>query len=487
MPPTLNTRKSIVLFRQDLRLSDNPALFHAAKKGAVIPVFIYDDSLQTSESWFYGSASKWWLHHSLCSLKAQFSQHGLELLVFKGKALDILTELSKLAQARHIYWNRRYAPEYIKHDSILKSRLISCGLKVTSFNSHLLNEPWEIINQQGNTYKVFTPYWRQCIYKLSQEKPVPLPLVIPPLKACKIKTKSIDIHNLELLPSKPNWAKQFDKQWSPGEAHAQSKWNNFIQDSIYNYEEHRNIPSIKGTSLLSPHLAFGEISPRQIWHDIQVELLNGSNKDLECYLSEIGWREFSYSLLYNFPHIDKENFKEQFNKFTWNSDKNLLTAWQQGNTGYPLVDAGMRELWQTGYMHNRVRMIVASFLCKDLLLPWQLGAQWFWDTLLDADLASNSASWQWCAGSGADASPFFRIFNPITQSEKFDKEGAYIKKWVPELSNLPEKFIHKPWDAPSDILLLAKVRLGDTYPHRIVNHKLAREDALLRYSKIKDT
>jgi len=324
MPSSLNSDKSIVLFRHDFRLRDNPALFHAAKNGSVIPIFIYDDSLKNSAFWLYGSASKWWLHHTLYSLKAQFSQYDIEFLVFKGNSFNILTELSKITQVNHIYWNRRYTPEHVKHDTVLKSQLASYGLKVTSFNSHLLNEPWEIVNQQGKTYKVFTPYWRKSVYNLTQEKPTPLPLPIPSLRACNIKTNSIDINDLKLLPSKPNWAIQFEDTWKPGEHEAQAKWNNFIHDSIYSYAENRNIPSIQGTSLLSPHLAFGEISPRQIWHDIQTELLNSTNKDLECYLSEIGWREFSYSLLYNFPHIDKENFKEQFNNFTWNSDQGCI-------------------------------------------------------------------------------------------------------------------------------------------------------------------
>ena len=272
-----------------------------------------------------------------------------------------------------------------------------------------------------------------------------------------------------------------------GETHAQQVWDDFLKNSISRYEDSRNIPSIAGTSKLSPHLAFGEISVRQIWHDVmqQKSIDRQHNDDLDRYLSEIGWREFSYYQLYHFPELPKKNFNPRFNHFQWDKPSAQLKAWKKGMTGYPLVDAGLRELWQTGYMHNRVRMVVASFLCKDLLIHWQEGAKWFWDTLLDADLASNSASWQWCAGCGADAAPFFRIFNPTTQSEKFDTEGLYIRRWIPELSKMPNKYIHKPHEAPYEVLQQAQVEIGKTYPKPIVDHKSARLEALERYKSLK--
>ena len=486
--------KSIVLFRRDLRLHDNAALFHALSQGSVLLIYINDNSEQENLNWSIGGASKWWLHHSLQALNHQFNKQNHHLYFFQADAeqsvFNVLFELCQNNNCQHIFWNRRYEPNNIAQDTELKKQLINAGITVHSFNNNLLSEPWQQMNKQGTPYKVFTPYWRHCKNGFLSQSLIPEPLPQPSLSNIKnnwLVQNDVSLEEFNLLPEKPNWAAEFKHYWQVGEQAAQQTWDNFLSDSINKYDESRNIPSINGTSKLSPHLAFGEISVRQIWYDVMQHRIHGqsSNEDLDRYLSEIGWREFSYYQLYHFPQLPEENFNLRFNNFHWNKQNLQLEAWQQGLTGYPLVDAGMRELWQTGYMHNRVRMVVASFLCKDLLIHWQAGAKWFWDTLLDADLASNSASWQWCAGCGADAAPFFRIFNPTTQSEKFDSDGLYIRRWVPELKNLPNKYIHSPSNAPLTVLTKAKVTLGKTYPKPIVDHKTARLDALERYKNLK--
>lgn len=492
--PTLPPAKSIVLFRRDLRLCDNYALYNANSQGNILPVYIHDNA-KSNQTWPIGGASQWWLHHSLKQLDTEFTKQSHRLHIFSTKHSnstgDILVKLCQDNQCNTIYWNRRYEPEHIHHDTALKSFLLENNIHVESFNNNLLSEPWQQVNKQGTPYKVFTPYWRYCKNRFHTESNVPEPLRAPQLNTPEKPWKTDDqitLDDLNLLPKNPNWANDFDTHWQAGEIAAQDAWQDFLNNSINRYEDARNIPSVAGTSKLSPHLAFGEISVRQIWHDVQQHLTleTKNSQDLDRYLSEIGWREFSYYQLYHFPKLPEKNFNAKFDHFSWKQPNDTLIAWQKGLTGYPLVDAGMRELWQTGYMHNRVRMVVASFLCKDLLIHWQEGAKWFWDTLLDADLASNSASWQWCAGCGADAAPFFRIFNPTTQSEKFDPEGLYIKKWVPELSNMPKKYLHKPAEAPIEILKQANVILGTTYPRPIVDHKSARLEALERYKQLKE-
>jgi len=486
--------KSIVLFRRDLRLNDNAALFHALSQGQTLPIYIYENTEYENHDWSIGGASKWWLHHSLHALNCQFKEQSLCLHFFQTNAeqsvFNVLLKLCQDNNCQHIFWNRRYEPSNIEQDTNLKKQLTDVGLTVHSFNNNLLSEPWQQLNKQGKPYKVFTPYWRHCKNGYLSESPIPTPLPSPKFPQEKTHWQAehqITLNELNLLPTQPNWAKSFKTHWQAGEQTAQTNWDEFLKDAINHYDDSRNIPSIHGTSKLSPHLAFGEISVRQIWHDVlQCQAhKNFSTADLDRYLSEIGWREFSYYQLYHFPNLPTENFNPRFNNFRWNTKNETLTNWQRGLTGYPLVDAGMRELWQTGYMHNRVRMVVASFLCKDLIIHWQEGAKWFWDTLLDADLASNSASWQWCAGCGADAAPFFRIFNPTTQSEKFDKNGHYIRRWIPELSNLSNKYIHSPANAPASVLTDAGVTLGETYPYPIVDHKTVRLDALERYKHLK--
>ena len=465
--------KTIVWIREDLRIFDNPALHYAAQKGAVLPVYIYPEGL--------GGASYWWLHHSLEKLIAKFDQQGVQLILQSGKPEKILQSLSKKIGADEVVWNRVYSPVGIDQGKKVKEAL--SHIKTQSFNAQLLIEPTQILNKQGTPFKVFTPFWRHCQSILN-----PLPLLSEPkLKGIDGPIESQTLESWGLLPTKPNWAQGLSQRWQVGEDKAQKKWSTFLESTIDRYKEGRDFPAQDNTSYLSPHLAFGEISPKQIWFDVQqaiasneIDSVNGAK-----FLAEIGWREFSRYLLVHFPHVIENPFNNRFEDFPWQNAPTLLNAWKQGQTGYPIVDAGMRELWATGYMHNRVRMVVASFLTKHCLMHWREGVDWFWDTLVDADIANNTASWQWASGCGADAAPYFRIFNPILQGEKFDKEGAYIKKWLPELEKLPTKYINKPWEADLTTLQQAEVSLDENYPHPIVNHREARELALNSYQSIK--
>lgn len=471
---------SLVWLRQDLRLSDNPALFEAAQRGKIAVVYILDD--ESPGLWKMGGASRWWLHHSLVALQADLKSHGISLILRKGKALSVLEKLVHELKVTSLYWNRCYEPYAIQRDQEIKSFFKEKGLEVRSFNGFLLVEPFEIQTKTGGFYKVYTPFWREILRRGMSQKPLPKPIMMTPVSE---SARSDTLDDLNLLPKKPNWAAGFSGLWRCGERAAHEKCLQFLNEQLDHYARGRDFPSQVVTSLLSPHLHFGEISPLQIWYICETfcELheKSMSEENMARFLSELGWREFAYHLLYHDPKLPERPMKEAFEKFQWDENEVFLKAWQRGKTGFPIVDAGMRELWQTGYMHNRVRMIVASFLTKDLFIPWQEGARWFWDTLVDADLASNSVSWQWVAGSGADAAPYFRIFNPHLQSQKFDPSGDYIRKWVPELKEMPDQYIHAPSAAPSLILQGAGVRLGVTYPLSIVNHDVQRQKALERY------
>lgn len=467
--------KTVYLFREDLRLFDNPALTAAAKDSKLVLLFVYPSGL--------GGASYWWLHHSLKQLQAALHEHQIELVLRAGDAASQVLQVAREVQADRVVWSRVYSPAGIEFGKSLKHSLAAEGITASSYNGQLLIEPSKVLNKQGSPYKVFTPFWRAC--RDSLEPPLPLP--VPQLIAAKHNCHSDSLDDWQLLPTKPNWASGLAQRWQPGEAGAQQRWESFVNETIEFYKEGRDFPAREDTSMLSPHLAFGEISVRQIWHEL-VALINSGEVDQgngNKYLAEIGWREFSRYLLVHFPQLVEQPFNSKFLDFPWQNSAELLAAWQQGKTGYPIVDAGMRELWTTGYMHNRVRMIVASFLTKHCLLHWQLGAEWFWDTLVDADIGNNTASWQWVAGCGADAAPFFRIFNPILQSEKFDKNGTYIRTWVPELQQLPNKHLHKPWAAGADVLEAAGVVIGESYPAPVVDHQTAREQALAAYQAIK--
>jgi len=466
---------ALVWFRQDLRCIDNPAFALACNENeTLIPLYIRDEDVMPIRG-----AQKWWLHHSLLSLQKTLAKMNLSLMLHEGSALKIITTLVDELHIDKVYWNRCYEPLIIQRDIVIKQMLKDRGIHVISCNGSLLNEPWTIKNQSGTFFKVFTPYWRHCLQHINM--PVPATILRYP-KGLTLATQHVSDWNL--LPTSPNWAASFERYWQPGEDGAQKRLIDFINHHLAGYKESRNNPACDATSKLSPHLHFGEISPWQIWRALEQIKLNPAYdwQSVECFLSEIGWREFSYYLLYHFPELPHLNYKSEFNAFPWKTCDSALHAWHKGKTGYPIVDAGMRELWHTGFMHNRVRMIVASFLTKNLLIDWRQGASWFLDTLVDADLASNSAGWQWVAGSGADAAPYYRIFNPVLQGEKFDPEGLYIRRWVPELTNVRNKWIHQPWAATSDKIGLS---LGIDYPYPLVDHLETRKFALNIYQKIK--
>lgn len=470
--------KHIMWFRQDLRLTDNPALHAACRNNAsILPIFILDD--EHAGQWKKGAASRWWLHHSLNSLNISLNE---KLQIFQGDAHSILLQLAQDTQADAIYWNRCYEPWRIARDTTIKQSLKQHDIAAHSFNSSLLYEPHEILKNDGTPYKVFTPYYKNGCLKHPKPPRVPLPL--PDSLNLLEHDTAISIDALQLLPDTP-WDGTMQTCWAQGEDAAQKRLAHFLDTGLKHYKDNRNRPDMSGTSGLSPYLHHGEISPNQAWYAAQHAIAEqGCEENSAVFLSEIGWREFGYYLLYHFPIFPTENFQPKFDGFGWNNNTDWLEKWQCGQTGYPIVDAGMRQLWQTGWMHNRVRMIVGSFLIKDLLIDWREGEAWFWDTLVDADLASNSTGWQWVAGSGADASPYFRIFNPITQGEKFDPNGDYVRTYVPELAKLDKKYIHKPWEASTDILEHACIRLGRDYPKPMVDHKQARDEALRRFKEL---
>ena len=465
-------------FRQDLRLSDNPALDSAAQYETLIPIYILDEV--NSGEFKMGAASKWWLHQSLTKLNDSLDG---KLLVYQGNPHEILNKLIEEQEVSYVTWNRCYEPWRIDRDKEIKRNFEDKNVTVESFSASLLWEPWTISKDDGTPYRVFTPFYKKGC--LNSEEPR-LPAGKVDLSNLYSEDLSSDsITDLNLLPT-IKWYESFEEEWNPGEIGAEQNLNSFLDSGLLNYKEGRNFPSQEFVSRLSPHLHFGEISPNEVWYRAKTkEGISGIEKSLAHFHSELGWREFSYYLLYHFPDLPNKNFQEKFDIFPWQENEEFLALWQKGNTGYPIVDAGMRELWQTGYMHNRLRMIVGSFLVKNLLIDWRFGERWFWDCLVDADLASNSASWQWVAGSGADAAPYFRIFNPITQGLKFDPEGEYTKKYVPELRDLPNKYLFSPWEAPENILADAGIELGKNYPKPMVDLKLSRETALEAFATTK--
>jgi deoxyribodipyrimidine photo-lyase len=456
-------KKTIIWLRNDLRLSDNGALDYAYKnRHELLFLYIFDGSSSI------GSASKWFLHKALNSFQKDIKQrYNADLLIKSGNPKEILREAVKKYDINSIVWNRVYEPKAIKRDVKIKEYFKQNDLEVKTFNSSLLFEPSKIQNLSKSYFKVFTPFWKKCLTKISQ---VSTPHKTPEsLQLVKIDSPdSLDLKDLNLLPKNPNWANDWDTLYNVGEEEAHNLAEKFMNNRMLNYVEGRDFPATNNTSFLSPYLHFGLISPKQIYFK---SMMFAHNAGLSHFLSEIGWREFSHHLLYHFEELPTKNFKPKFDNFIWENNKEDLEKWQKGMTGFPLIDAGMRQLWQTGWMHNRIRMVVASFLTKNLLIDWRIGQEWFWDCLVDADLAANSASWQWVAGSGADASPYFRIFNPITQSQKFDPKGEYIRKWVPEIAHLSDKEIHLP------------VNRGE-YPEAMIDLKLSRNRALAVYKSI---
>ena len=452
-------------FRQDLRLSDNPALTSAARHGCVLPVYILDD--RNAGEYAMGAASRWWLHHSLESLNTSL---GGMLSVYRGNPADILTDIMDRYDVKAVYWNRCYEPWRTERDAAIKAYLTTKGIETESYNGSLLWEPWTIKKDDGTPYKVFTPFFRKCCAQLPRE-PLPSPGNV---NYHRDKKGSLKIEQLELLPE-IRWDRQLEPNWTIGEEAAQKRFRQFIDKGLAQYKDGRDFPSKPYVSKLSPGLHFGEISPHQLWHTLRAI---ADNRHVDHFCRQLGWREFSYSQLYHHPDLPVKNLQSKFDYFPWADDETMLRAWQQGQTGIPMVDAGMRELWQTGYMHNRVRMIAGSFLVKNLLLHWHHGERWFRDTLVDADLANNAASWQWIAGCGADAAPYFRIFNPVTQGQKFDPDGRYIRQFVTEIAALPDKYLFSPWEAPDDILKGAGIELGTAYPKPVVDLRISRQRAL---------
>ncbi len=472
----------ILWYRQDLRITDHPALLAADASGKpVIPCYILDDD--SPGHWQLGGASRWWLHHSLEALNQELTDLGSGLVIRQGESHAELERLIEETGADQVFCSRGYEPWASQLEQSLHSALAARNVELKRYPGSLLFEPEQVLTGGGLPYKVFTPYWKACL-----KQPTPAPPKAPPAGVSAVNgISSLTLQDLALLPTKPDWASHWPELWQPGSAGAEKLLTRFFSSGLQDYSEGRNHPAKDTTSRLSPHLHFGEISPRTLWHAAksQLEQKPEMAEQVDKFLSELGWREFSHHLLVHFPHVPESAFRPAFDAFPWLGNMEHLRAWQQGRTGYPIVDAGMRELWHTGYMHNRVRMITASFLTKHLLLPWRLGEDWFWHTLLDADLANNACGWQWVAGSGADASPYFRIFNPTLQGQKFDADGDYVRQWVPELAKLPNKWLHQPELAPADVLKDAEITLGDDYPLPIVDHKAAREAALSAYAAIK--
>lgn len=468
-------RPAIVWFRKELRLADHEALATAARSGApVLPLYIHDcDTPGTVPA---GGASRWWLHQSLKALDASLKELGGALILREGPTRDVFERIIGETGATAVHATQSFEPFGTRSENDIAAQCQEHGVAFHIHSGRLLYAPKDIVTKDGRPYRVFTPFWKACL-----TRPAPRASLGIPKFSAFADIDSDPLAALRLEPSQPDWAGGLRTTWTPGERAAHDALAEFIDERMGAYGTLRNALAGKPTSLLSPYLHFGEISPTQVWHAVThaIEASGGSiEKGASSFLREIGWREFSYHLLFSFPDLPNIPLRPEFARFPWRDDPGALAAWQRGQTGYPVVDAAMRQLWETGWMPNRARMVVASFLVKHLVLPWQEGEEWFWDTLVDADLANNSASWQWVAGCGADAAPYFRIFNPIIQGQKFDPEGDYVRTWVPELAGLPTEDIHTPWKAPPGILAAADVVLGQTYPEPIVDHAAARSRAL---------
>jgi deoxyribodipyrimidine photo-lyase len=471
-----NNMPAILWFRRDLRLADNPALRAAMAGGRpMVPVFVW--APEEEGAWAPGAASRWWLHQSLEELRRALERRGSRLTICRGPSVDALLNLAQECAADAVFWNASYEPAELAREKAVEEALRGAGFAARRFPGNLLFEPGTLRGSGGNPFQVFTAFWNACRRMPAPEAPAAAPKRVPGPEEWPA---SLAVRDLQLEPE-IDWAGGLRAAWQPGEAGAAKKWKAFLREAGSAYAEGRDRPDRAGTSRLSPHLHFGEVSARQIWHAAQ----SGGGREAEPYVRQLVWREFAHHLLFHYPDTPSEPQRAAFRRFAWRTNARNLRAWQRGQTGYPLVDAGMRELWRTGWMHNRVRMVAASFLVKHLLIRWQEGAAWFWDTLVDADLANNTLGWQWCAGSGADAAPYFRIFNPVAQGGKFDPEGRYVRRWIPELARLPDRWVHRPWQAPATILAASGVELGRTYPRPIVDHRAARERALEAFAQIR--
>jgi len=459
-------------FRNDLRIQDNLSLFHASKSTPVLCIYIYDESFVSE--FFPGSASKAWLYRSLVELDKSLNYH---LKVIIGDSKDVFQKLSTCFEVSDVFCNKSYEPQQIEKDSQIQDYLSEIGINFNSYNSSLLWDTEKILKNDGTPYRVFTPFYKKGCLVSGDPRP-PLPDLTPNVFQTELLISELSVLS-ELIDD--DWDKKIKKNWDVGESAALNQLDSFLQNGIYNYKDGRNFPDNLNVSRLSPHLHFGEISPNQIWYAINE---NNNERNVSHFKSELGWREFSNNLLYFNPDFPTKNFQQKFDNFPWEFDSEIFNSWKNGTTGIPIVDAGMRELSETGYMHNRLRMIVGSFLVKNLLIHWSYGAKWFWECLFDADLANNSAGWQWIAGSGADAAPYFRIFNPILQSQKFDPDGTYIKRFVPELSKLPVEFLFSPWEIKESELLKYDFKIGEDYPFPIIDLKFSRQRALDAFQKM---
>ncbi|GJL62975.1 MAG: deoxyribodipyrimidine photo-lyase [Nitrospirales bacterium] len=432
-----------------------------------------------------GEASRWWLHQSLSALGAQLREKNHSLVIRQGNCLATLQSLIQETHATHVYWNRCYEPHRRSEDLQIRDALRAMQVTTQDNNGSLIIDPEYFTNNSGRPYQVFTPFWKRYLSETIKATTASLPVDLP---TPKTQPASIPLEQLGLEPT-IDWASGFRAVWIPGEAGAHKQFKRFVTSRCVSYERDHDRPDRDHTSQLSPHLHFGEVSPQRVWSHLSNRHATDQRKpfhrETTAMLRQLAWRDFSYHLLYHYPHTSMQPLREKFARFTWDNNPTALRKWQRGVTGYPFVDAGMRQLWKTGWMHNRIRMVVASFLTKHLLLPWQHGAEWFWDTLVDADLANNTMGWQWVAGCGADAAPYFRIFNPVTQGLKFDPTGEYVGRWIPELAKLPVPWIHKPWEAPPLLLAEHGITLGSTYPYPIVDHQKARQRALAAFAALK--
>jgi deoxyribodipyrimidine photo-lyase len=465
--------RCVVWFRNDLRLHDHAALSAAARTGLPIaPCYVHDAEVEDAP----GAARRWWLHGSLAALGAQIAARGGALALRRGGTVAAVTAFAVENAATQVHCSKSYAPEGRRAEQALVVALAGHGIRLVTHAGDSLFEPDQVRTQSGEPFKVFTPFWNAC----QRVQAIGPPLPIPALRFAAAAEQRESLESLDLRPSSPSWAGGLETAWTPGEEAARARLAAFAQGAIRTYRVERERPDREGSSRLSPHLAFGEVSARTVWAAAQ-----GSGESAAAFRRELGWREFARHLVWHWPRFTGESFRPEFRRFPWRDDAVALRSWQRGRTGYPLVDAGMRQLWQTGWMHNRVRMVAASLLVKHLLLKWQHGAAWFWDTLVDADLANNSVGWQWVAGSGADAAPYFRIFNPLLQAQKFDPDGEYVRAWVPELARLPTPFVHDPSGAPPAVLRAAGVQIGVTYPGPVVRHADARARALAAYAAMR--
>ncbi len=467
---------AIVWFRRDLRLQDHPALDAAMRRHErVLPLYIHAPGEEGE--WTPGAASHWWLHHSLAALDADLRRRHGALHLRRGDSLQTLLDVIEASGARAVYWNRLYEPARVERDTAIKQSLRERDIEVASFDAALWRSPWQVLTQKEEPYRVFTPFWRKLRAQLGDTVEAPLP--VPSPLGVQALEGGLALEDLALLPSL-DWADGFSDHWTPGEAGALAALDAFADDAVRGYAELRDQPARTGTSRLSPHLHFGEITPRMIRHHLARRLASGAAgaEGAEAFLREVGWRDFAHHVMFHFPHSVNRNLDERFDRYPWRDDASALERWQRGRTGIPLVDAGMRELWATGYMHNRVRMVVASWLTKNMGQHWLHGARWFWDTLVDADLANNSLGWQWVAGSGVDAAPYFRIFNPVSQAQRFDPDGSYIRRWVPELREAPKALLHEPWKQGG-------FAASCGYPEPMLDIKASRQRALDGYDAIR--